>query len=54
MLTRLVVFDKHRAGELTKIPSASFINKPDWTQGANQEITNSLTAIEHQYAKGKH
>ena len=44
--TRVIVFNKRRGNEGTKIKIDDFLNRPDWTSIQNEDIVNSLQPLE--------
>ena len=50
-LTRLVMFNKRRGGEASKILLESYTGRPDWTTVNSQEIMSSLDAFERELSK---
>lgn len=50
-LARLVMFNKRRGGEASKMLVESYLNRPDWTQVNNPEIMSTLSAFERELSK---
>lgn len=50
-LARLVIFNKRRGGEASKMLSESYRHRPDWKQVNNPEIMASLSEFERELAK---
>jgi hypothetical protein len=45
-LAALILFNKRRGGEASKLLLSAYINKHVWSHSSNQEIVNSLTHVE--------
>ena len=52
-LARLVMFNKRRGGEASKMLLDSYENRPDWTKVNNPEIMSALRALKENYPEGK-
>ena len=50
-LTRLVMFNKRRVGETSKLPLDTYINRPDWSVVNSNEVTKSLNRFEQELSK---
>ena len=50
-LARLVMFNKRRGGEASKMLVESYLNRPDWKQVNNPEIMSSLSDFERELSK---
>ena len=50
-LARLVIFNKRRGGEASKMLSESYHHRPDWKQVNNPEIMASLSDFERELSK---
>jgi hypothetical protein len=48
LLVRIVMLNKRRAGEASKLLLTSYNSRPDWTQSASKEILDSLSPWERQ------
>ena len=46
-LARIVLMNKRRSSEASKLLISSYQNRPNWKDTANEEILNSLSAIEN-------
>ena len=47
-LTRIVLMNKRRGSETSKLLINAYVNRPNWKESANQEILESLTDLEKQ------
>ena len=47
-LTRIVLMNKRRGSETSKLLINAYLNRPNWKESANQEILESLTDLEKQ------
>ena len=50
-LARLVMFNKRRGGEASKVLVESYLKRPDWSQVNNPEIMSSLSGFERELSK---
>lgn len=50
-LARLVIFNKRRGGEASKMLSESYLHRPDWKQVNNPEIVASLSGFERELSR---
>lgn len=50
-LARLVMFNKRRGGEASRMLVESYVNRPDWSQVNNPEIMSTLSDFERQLSK---
>lgn len=50
VLSRIILFNKRRSGEASKLTINQYLSKPSWTQG-NEEIKKSLTPVETKLAE---
>ena len=50
-LTRLVMFNKRRGGEASKLPLEAYENRPDWGLVNSSEIMKSLNKFERELSK---
>ena len=50
-LARLVMFNKKRGGEASKMLPESFLETPDWTQVNSPEILSSPSGFERELSK---
>ena len=50
-LTRLIIFNKRRGGEASKLLTSSFQARPNWKEASSQLIVNSLQPIEKELCK---
>ena len=50
-LTRLVMFNKRRGGEASKIPLEAYQNRPDWSMVNSSDIVKSLDKVEQELSK---
>jgi hypothetical protein len=50
-LASVVIFNKRRGGEASKMLLTAYVNRPDWTQRGSGEIIKSLTDIERKLLK---
>ena len=50
-LARLVMFNKRRGGETSRLLVESYVNRPDWSQVNNPEIMSTLSDFERQSSK---
>jgi len=48
ILTRIVVFNKRRGGEASKLLLSSYVDRPNWKADGNVEFQNSLKPMERQ------
>jgi len=48
VLCSVIVFNKRRGGEASKLYLSAYKNRADWVKGSNQEILESLTPLERQ------
>ena len=51
LLCNLIIFNKRRGGETSKILLTEFVNRPDWRTNTNLEISRCLTPLELQLLK---
>lgn len=51
LLARLVMLNKRRGGEASKLTLKSYNSRPDWTQACNAEIMASLSMFEQELCK---
>lgn len=49
-LSRIILFNKRRSGEASKMTLSQYESKPNWQDASLQELTNSLTAFETKLA----
>lgn len=45
-LAAVIIFNKRRGGEVSKLLLDSYVKRPDWSRSANEEIVSSLTEVE--------
>lgn len=50
-LARLVIFNKRRAGEASKMLLNSYLSRPDWTKVNNPEIMSALSSFERELSR---
>ena len=50
-LTRLIMFNKRRGGEASKLLMTSYLGWPDWTKANSHEIMESLNEFERDLSK---
>lgn len=50
-LARLVIFNKRRAGEASKMLLNSPLSRPDWTKVNNPEIMSALSSFERELSR---
>ena len=50
-LTRLVMFNKRRGGEASKLSLKGHLERPDWMKANSKEIMASLNQCERELAK---
>lgn len=50
-LARLVIFNKRRGGEASKLLTESFLERPDWSQVNSTEVLSSLNGFEKELSK---
>ena len=50
-LARLVMFNKRRGGEASKMLVKSYLERPDWSQVNNAEILSSLSGFERELSR---
>ena len=50
-LVRLVLFNKRRAGEASRVLVKSYTDRPDWTKVNNSEILSTLDGFERELSK---
>ncbi|XP_068712639.1 uncharacterized protein [Montipora foliosa] len=50
-LARLVMFNKRRGGEASRMLLKSYLNRPDWNQVNNPEIMSTLSEFEKELSK---
>lgn len=50
-LTRLLTFNKRRAGEASKLTVEAYINRPNWKEAFSAEIMRSLNGFEKELTK---
>ena len=50
-LARLVIFNKRRGGEASKLLIESFLERPDWSQVNSTEVLSSLNGFEKELSK---
>lgn len=50
-LARLVIFNKRRGGEASKMLTESYLHRPDWKQVNNSEIMASLSGFERELSR---
>lgn len=48
VLCSLIVFNKRRAGEMSKIQLSAYTTRPDWKTGGNEEVMQGLSKLELQ------
>jgi len=46
VLSSLIVLNKRRGGEVSRLLLSAYIGMPDWVQTSNQEVLNSLSPLE--------
>ena len=50
-LCKLIVFNKRRGGEVARMFSDSYLNRPNWLANSHSEILNCLSPVEKELAK---
>ena len=50
-LARLVMFNKRRGGEASKMLLSSYLSRPDWTKVNNPEIMSALSSFEKELSR---
>ena len=50
-LARLVMFNKRRGGEASKMLLSSYLSRPDWTKVNNPEIMSALSSFERELSR---
>lgn len=50
-LARLVIFNKRRGGEASKLLIESYLERPDWSQVNSTEVLSSLSGFEKELSK---
>ena len=50
-LARLVIFNKRRAGEASKMLLNSYLSRPDWKKVNNPEIMSALSSFERELSR---
>ena len=45
-MTRMIIFNKRRGGEVSKLLLETYVKRPDWKNNTNQEVMSSLQPLE--------
>jgi hypothetical protein len=51
IMTRLILFNKRRGGEVSRLLLKTYLSKPDWNENINQELVSSLNPLEKELLK---
>lgn len=50
-LSRIILFNKRRGGEMSRITLSQYASNPNWSEESTQELQESLTPLERELAK---